>query len=221
MPACLAWPSRRAAAFCPSLGVIGAAGKGLHLLPRPRIGPRFGFWTSQRPWSKPWSTSERRALSSGGHFSSGGHIRREGASVARAPSSGGHLRREGTFAGRKLSPAWALSPGGHFRREGVGDERRGKDGRREGARRAETHVRRAETSARRERLERTHSSALRGEASARGEQLARGATRPWGARQRWQTRGCSTSGDACASRRDERASRETGENTLECVARRG
>ena len=121
--------------------------------------------------------------------------------MARAPSSGGHLRREGTFAGRKLSPAWAVSPGGHFRREGVGDERRGKDGRREGARRAETHVRRAETSARRERLERTHSSALRGEASARGEQPGRGATRPWGARQEGR-RGCSTSGDACASRKE-------------------
>ena len=55
------------------------------------------------------------------------------------------------------------------------------------------------------------------EASARGEQLGRGATRPWGARPDGR-RGCSTSGDACASRNDERASRETGENTrVRCV----
>ena len=55
------------------------------------------------------------------------------------------------------------------------------------------------------------------EASARGEQLGRGATRPWGARQDGR-RGCSTSGDACASRNDERASREMGEITRVRVA---
>ena len=113
LPACLAWPSRRAAAFCPSLGVIGAAGKGLHLLPRPRIGPRFVFWTSQRPWSKPWSTSERRALSSGGHF------HREGTFAGRAHPWRGHLRREGTYAGRELSPGGNSRRHGHFRREGT------------------------------------------------------------------------------------------------------
>ena len=136
--------------------------------------------------------------------------------MARAPSSGGHLRREGTFAGRKLSPAWAVSPGGHFRREGVGDERRGKDGRREGARRAETHVRRAETSARRERLERTHSSALRGEASARGEQPGRGATRPWGARQRWQTRVLDERRRMCVAQRRARVARDWRGHSCAC-----
>ena len=55
------------------------------------------------------------------------------------------------------------------------------------------------------------------EASARGEQLGRGATRPWGARQDGR-RGCSTSGDACASRNDERASQDKGEITRVRVA---